>query len=113
MKEAGLEGLNEYLVGPTAIAFVPADGDVVRVAKALDTFAKDNKALVLKAGIMDGELLDADAVKKLASLESREVLLAKSAGLLKALQTRAAGLFQASASKTVRTIDAYREKLAA
>ena len=113
MKEAGLEGLDEYLVGPTAIAFVPADGDVVSVAKALDTFAKDNKALVLKAGIMDGEFLDADAVKKLASLESREVLLAKSAGLLKALQTRAAGLFQASASKTVRTIDAYREKLAA
>ena len=42
MKEAGLEGLDEYLVGPTAIAFVPADGDVVSVAKALDTFAKDN-----------------------------------------------------------------------
>ena len=45
MKDAGVEGLDEYLVGPTAIAFVPADGDVVAVAKALDTFAKDNKAL--------------------------------------------------------------------
>ena len=113
MKDAGVEGLDEYLVGPTAIAFVPADVDVVAVAKALDTFAKDNKALVLKAGMMDGNIMDADEVKKLASLESREVLLAKSAGLLKALQTRAAGLFQASAAKTVRTVDAYRAKLAA
>lgn len=113
MTKAGLEGLADMLVGPTAIAFVGAEGDPVGAAKALDTFAKDNPALVIKGGIMDGNILDADAVKKLASLESREVLLAKSAGVLKALQTRAAGLFSAPASKTVRTIDALREKQAA
>jgi ribosomal protein L10 len=113
MKEAGVEGLDEVLVGPTAIAFVPADGDPVAAAKALTAFAKANPALVLKGGYMDGKVLSTDDIKKLSSLESREVLLAKAAGVLKALPTRAAGLFQAPASKLVRTVDALREKQAA
>ncbi|MCI6584131.1 MAG: 50S ribosomal protein L10 [Mobiluncus porci] len=110
MKEAGLEGLDEMLVGPTAIAFVGADGDPVAAAKELSKFAKDNPALVLKGGMMDGNVLGVDEVKKLASLESREVLLAKSAGVLKALMYRTAALLVAPASKTVRTVDALREK---
>lgn len=108
MKEAGIEGLDEYLVGPTAIAFVT--GDVVAAAKELNTFAKANPQLVLKAGVMEGNILNADDIKKLASLESREVLLAKSAGVLKALMYQAAYLFTAPASKAVRTVDALREK---
>lgn len=107
-KEAGYDFFSEQLVGPTAIAFIK--GDPVAGAKALHTFSKDHPELVLKGGVMDGNQLSVDDVKKLASLESREVLLAKSAGVVKALMYRAAGLFIAPASKTVRTIDALRDK---
>ena len=96
------------LHGPTAIAFV--EGEAVDAAKALRDFAKDNKQLVIKGGIMDGKLLSAADVDKLASLESREVLLAKTAGAVKASLSKAAYLFAAPASKAVRTVDALREK---
>ncbi|MDR1833111.1 MAG: 50S ribosomal protein L10, partial [Propionibacteriaceae bacterium] len=76
-RNAGIEGLDGQLAGPTAIAFVK--GDVVTVAKGLKEFAKANPLLVIKAGFLDGQVLDADAVKKLADLDSREVLLAKMA----------------------------------
>ena len=66
-KEAGIEGLDEQLTGPTAIAFI--NGDVATVAKGLRDFAKDNPLLVIKGGVMDGRVLDADEVKKLADLE--------------------------------------------
>lgn len=109
-KEAGIAGLDEFLTGPTAIAFVSAHGDPVACAKVIAKFAKDNPALVIKGGLMDGNVMDVEDVKKLASLESREVLLAKSAGVLKALMFRAAAVMVAPASKTVRTVDALREK---
>ena len=67
-------------------------GELVEAAKALRDFAKDNKQLVIKGGVMDGELLSAEAVDKLASLESREVLLAKAAGAMKASLAKAAHL---------------------
>mgnify|MGYP000203128498 CR=1 FL=1 len=65
---------------------------------------------VIKGGVMDGAVLSADGVDKLASLESREVLLAKTAGAIKASLSKAAYLFAAPASKAVRTVDALREK---
>ncbi|WP_026459997.1 50S ribosomal protein L10 [Schaalia suimastitidis] len=107
-QEVGLDFLAEDLTGPTAIAFV--SGDPVEVAKALRNFAKENPALVVKSGAMDGSQLSAEAVKKLADLESREVLLAKAAGALKAKISQAAYAFNALPSKAVRTIDALREK---
>ena len=107
-KEAGFDFLAEDLVGPTAIAFV--NGEVVDAAKALRDFAKENPQLVLKAGAMEGSKLSAEDVKKLADLESREVLLAKAAGVLKAGMAKAAFAFAALPTKTVRTIDALREK---
>ena len=107
-REAGFETFAEELHGPTAIAFV--EGEAVDAAKALRDFAKDNKQLVIKGGIMDGKLLSAADVDKLASLESREVLLAKTAGAVKASLSKAAYLFAAPASKAVRTVDALREK---
>lgn len=107
-KNAGVEGLSEDLVGPTAIAFV--SGEAVDAAKALRDFAKENEALVIKNGVMDGAALTVEDVKKLADLESREVLLAKAAGVLKAPIAKAAQVFNAPALKTVRTIDALREK---
>lgn len=107
-KEAGLDFLVEDLTGPTAIAFV--NGEVVDAAKAMRDFAKENPALVLKAGVMEGDKLSADDVMKLADLESREVLLAKTAGVLKAGMAKAAYAFAAVPTKAVRTIDALREK---
>ena len=81
-KEAGVEGLDDLLAGPSAIAFVK--GDPVEAAKGLRDFAKANPLLVIKGGVMDGKPLTADEIKKLADLESREVLLAKLAGAMKA-----------------------------
>lgn len=107
-KEAGVDAFDGQLSGPTALAFV--HGDVVAVAKALRDFAKANPLLVVKSGYFDGAALDADEVKKLADLESREVLLAKLAGAFKASLFQAAYLFNAPLSKAVRTVDALREK---
>jgi ribosomal protein L10 len=107
-REVGLDFLEADLKGPTAIAFVT--GEPVEAAKTLRDFAKENPQLVLKSGAMEGAQLSAEAVKKLADLESREVLLAKAAGALKAKISQAAYAFNALPSKTVRTIDALREK---
>ena len=111
-KEAGVESAFEgQLVGPNAIAFV--EGDPVEAAKGLRDFAKDNPLLVIKGGVMDGKILDADAVKKLADLESREVLLAKLAGGMKANLTKAAVVFNALPSKAARGLGALQDKAAA
>ena len=85
-------------------------GDVIDVAKALRDFAKDNPELIVKGGYMDGATLDEDGVKKLADLESREVLLSKMAGALIGAQSKAAAVFQAPLSKAVRTAEALRAK---
>ncbi len=108
-KEAGIGAFESDLSGPTAIAFVT--GDPVEAAKGLRDFAKANPALVIKGGVLDGRALSADEVKKLADLESREVLLAKLAGAMKANLTKAAYLFVAPLSQAARTIDALRQKV--
>jgi large subunit ribosomal protein L10 len=106
--EAGVEGLDELFVGPTAIAFV--SGEPVDAAKAIKTFAKENKALVLKGGYMDGRTLTVAEVERIADLESREVLLAKLAGAMKGNLAKAAGLFNAPASQVARLAAALLEK---
>lgn len=109
-KEAGVESaFDGQLVGPNAIAFV--EGDPVEAAKALRNFAKDNPLLVIKGGVLDGNPLTAEDIEKLAKLESREVLLAKLAGAMKAQLTQAAYLFNAPLSQTARVIDALRAKV--
>ncbi|MFC0675799.1 50S ribosomal protein L10 [Brachybacterium hainanense] len=107
-REAGIDAFEGKLAGPTAIAFIK--GEPVTPAKALRDFAKENNQLVVKSGYFEGKALTEDDVKKLADLESREVLLAKVAGALKANLSKAAAVFQAPLSKTVRTVDALREK---
>ena len=107
--EAGIEGLDEHLVGPTAIAFVT--GDPVEAAKGLRDFAKANPALVIKAGVLDGKPLSPEEITKLADLESREVLLAKLAGAMKANLSKAVYLFAAPLSQTARVVDALRAKV--
>jgi large subunit ribosomal protein L10 len=108
--EAGIEGLDELFAGPTAIAFVT--GEPVDVAKAIKTFAKENKALVIKGGYMDGHPLTVAEVERIADLESREVLLAKLAGAMKGNLAKAAGLFNAPASQLARLMAALQEKKA-
>ena len=106
--QAGISSFDDELVGPSAIAFV--HGDTVAVAKALRDFAKANPPLVVKGGYFDGNALSADEVRKLADLETREVLLGKLAGAFKASLFGAAYLFNAPLSKAVRTVDALRDK---
>jgi large subunit ribosomal protein L10 len=106
--DAGIEGLDELFAGPTAIAFV--SGEPVDAAKAIKTFAKENKALVIKGGYMDGHPLSVSEVERIADLESREVLLAKLAGAMKGNLAKAAGLFAAPTSQMARLLAALQEK---
>lgn len=105
---AGVSAFDGQLFGPSALAFV--HGDPVAVAKALKDFAKANPLLVVKTGVMDGIALSEADVKKLADLESREVLLAKAAGAIKASLFKAAYTFNALPSQAVRVVDALRQK---
>jgi large subunit ribosomal protein L10 len=110
-QDAGVQGLDDLFIGPTAIAFV--EGEPVDAAKALRDFAKDNKALVIKGGFMDGKTLSVDEVTKIADLDSREVLLAKLAGAMKGNLSKAAAMFNAPASQFARLAAALQEKKAA
>lgn len=110
-REAGVGGIAELLTGPIALTFVSGEPPVA--AKALRDFAKANPQLVIRGGVFDGRVLSADDVIKLSELESRDVLLAKTAGALKASLFQAAYVFTAPAVKAVRTIEALREKQAA
>lgn len=107
-KEAGIEGLDEMLTGPSAVVFVK--GDFIDAAKILRDFAKTNKALIVKGGFADGTVYDAEGAKQLADLKSRPELLAELAGALKGTMAKAARLFNALPTKAVRTVDALREK---
>jgi large subunit ribosomal protein L10 len=92
-REVGLDGLEEYLVGPTALAFV--HGDIAAAAKALRDASKANPLLVLKGGALGANIVSADDVKALADLPSREELLAMLAGAFQAPLVKTAGLLQA------------------
>lgn len=105
---AGLEGVAALLAGPTAVAFV--SGDPVAAAKGLRDFAKTNPALVVKGGVMDGRTITVEEIKKLADLESREVLLSKMAGALKASLTQAVYLFAAPLAQAARALGALEAK---
>ncbi|WGL52013.1 50S ribosomal protein L10 [Nocardioides sp. BP30] len=109
-KQSGIEGFDDLLNGPTAVAFIK--GDVVEAAKGLRDFAKANPALVIKGGIYEGKLLDAKEVAKLADLESREVLLAKLAGAMQASLAQALYVFNALPSKAAQLAAALQEKAA-
>ena len=99
---------DDLLEGPSAIAFVT--GDAVTVAKSLRDFGRTYPLLVVKGGVLDGKPLTADEVRKLADLESREVLLAKLAGAMKASLSQAVGLFAAPLSQAARLLAALEEQ---
>ncbi|MFL6052759.1 MAG: 50S ribosomal protein L10 [Actinoallomurus sp.] len=108
-REAGVtEELEQLLQGPSAIAFVK--GDVVEAAKGLRDFAKANPNLVIKGGVVDGKPMTSEDITTLASLESREVLLAKLAGAMKASMGNAAAVFNALPVKAAQLAEALRVK---
>ena len=104
--EAGIDGLDEQLVGPTAIAFI--DGDPVVVAKGLRDFARTNPLLVIKGGFLEGKVLGPDEVRKLADLESRETLLARVAGGMQGVLSQAISLVSAPLSQAARLFGALQ-----
>jgi large subunit ribosomal protein L10 len=107
-RQAGVEGFDELLVGPSAIAFIT--GDAVETAKSLRDFARTNSPLVIKGGILDGLPLTVGEIAKIADLESREVLLARLAGALLASLRNAAYLFNAPLVQVARLAGALQEK---
>ena len=109
-KEAGIDGFDDLLTGPTAIAFIK--GDVVEAAKGLRDFAKANPALIIKGGVLDGDFLDAKEIAKLADLESREVLLGKLAGAMLASLSQAVYLLNAPLAQAARLAGALEAKAA-
>jgi large subunit ribosomal protein L10 len=106
-REAGVDGIDDLLVGPTAITFV--DGDPVVVAKGLRDFARSNPLLVIKGGFLEGRSLDADEVRKLADLESREVLLSRVAGGMQGVLQQAISLVSAPLSQVARLAAALEQ----
>jgi large subunit ribosomal protein L10 len=110
VREAGLQELESMLSGPSAIAFIK--GDAVEAAKSLRDFAKANPFLVIKGGVLDGKLVTAAELSKIADLESREVLLAKVAGAANAALSKAAALFQAPLAQAARLVEALRAQVA-
>jgi len=109
VNDAGVAELEALLQGPSAVAFVA--GDPVAAAKSVVDAAKKFPTLVLKGGYMDGKMLSADDAKALASLDSREVMLSKIAGLIKSEMTKAAALFVGAQSKFVSLLEAYKDKV--
>ena len=109
VSEAGLaEELEELLVGPSAIAFIT--GDVVEAAKGLRDFSRANPALVIKGGVIEGKSMAPAEIDRLASLESRDVLLAMLAGAMKASMAHAAATFAALPTQLVRLAAALEAK---
>jgi large subunit ribosomal protein L10 len=109
-KEAGIEGLEDFLTGPTAVAFGMTD--VVSPAKVLTEFAKTNDKLQIKAGVLDKKILTPDNVKALADIPPREVLLSM---VLRGMQGPISGLvnvLQGNIRNLVYTLAAIQEKKA-
>jgi large subunit ribosomal protein L10 len=102
--EAGIEGFEELLTGPTGLVF--CDEDPVGPAKALRDFAKDHPELVVRGGYLDGAVLSEEEANKLAELDSREELLAKLAGLMYGALANTARLLQAPIEKQARLVQA-------
>jgi large subunit ribosomal protein L10 len=107
--EAGVEGMDDLLQGPTAVAFVA--GDPIVAARGLAEALRRYRTLEIRGGYMEGRVMSSEEAQALATIEPREVLLSRLAGALKAEMSRAAYAFQALQSRFLSLLDAYREKL--
>jgi large subunit ribosomal protein L10 len=110
MQASALEVLSPHLRGP--IGVVIARQDPVAVAKALATFSRTNPALALRAGVVDGQSLDAAGLKALADLPSRDVLRARLVAAVQGPLTQLVGLLTAPHRELVDVLD-QRGKAAA
>ncbi len=106
-EQAGVEGLAAILEKNTAVA--SSAEDAVAVAKVVCEFAKANKQLVVKAGVLDGKVISADEVKALASLPSKEVLIAKMLGSMNAPISGFVNVLQGTIRNVVYALDAVRK----
>lgn len=106
--ELGMEGLDTCLEGPTALAV--SFTDPVAPAKLIAEFAKENKVLEIKAGLVEGQVIDADGVKALANLPSREVLIAKMLGSMQSPISGFVNVLQGTIRNLVYALDAVRKE---
>mgnify|MGYP000982996436 CR=1 FL=1 len=107
-KDAGLEEFNQHLTGPNAVAF--GFEDPIQAAKITEEFAKNHDKLEIKAGIVDGKIIGIEEVKNLASLPSKEILIAQALGGLNAPITGFANVLQGTIRKLVYALNAVKEK---
>lgn len=107
-EKAGLPIPDDLLTGPTALTL--CDGDPVAATKVLKKFADQHPALVIKGGVVEGQLLDAEQTRWLAELESREALLSRLAGLMQQVLAQPAQLAQAGLSQMARLLAAYQDQ---
>ena len=108
---AGTEALLTLLDGPSAIAFLEADGDMVAAAKALADAARDTRVLEIRGGIMQGRAVTAAEIETLAKLPPEDVLRGQVLGAIVAPVTALAGLLNAPLQNLVGLIDARIEQL--
>jgi large subunit ribosomal protein L10 len=108
-----VDALLALLDGPTAIAFLEADGDPVAVAKALSDSARETKVLAVRGGLMQGATVSAEQVEELAKLPPVDVLRGQVLGAVTAPLTTIIGLFTAPLQDLVGLIDARIEQLQA
>ena len=111
LKELDLANMDSILEGPSAFVF--CDGDVAAAAKAITEFAKTNKTLEVKGGMMDGAFVNADEVKAIASLPSKEVLLAQIAGAISGVARGLAVCINGVPSGLARAIQQVADQKAA
>jgi large subunit ribosomal protein L10 len=110
-EQAGTEQVLELIDGPTAIAFLDADGDPVAVAKVLNETARARDVLVIRGGILEGSVVGDADIKRLATLPPPEVLRAQMAGAVVAPLTTIVGLFTAPLRDLVGVLDARIRQL--
>ncbi|HEY6150382.1 MAG TPA: 50S ribosomal protein L10 [Gaiellaceae bacterium] len=110
-EEAGTKDVLELIDGPTAIAFLEADGDPVAAAKVLNETARARDVLVIRGGILEGVVVGDDDIKRLATLPAAEVLQALLVGAVAAPLTTVVGLFAAPLRDLVGVIDARIRQL--
>jgi large subunit ribosomal protein L10 len=111
IKDSALDGLGKHLTGPTGVAYTRHDP--VSVAKALQAFVKNNPALTIKVGVVEGKVLEPAALKSLADLPSKEALRAQLVGALQGPMSQLVSLLTAVQGGLVRVIEARSKQGAA
>lgn len=111
LKDSALDGLGKHLTGPTGVAYTRHDP--VSVAKALQAFVKNNPALTIKVGVVEGKVLEPSALKSLADLPSKEALRAQLVGALQGPMSKLVTLLTAVQGELVRVIEARGKQGAA